>query len=319
MMEDHAARVQALVDDPDYSPITLKGDGQAVPGPRGRVPRVPERREGDGQGRPARRRQGQGPPEGRAVRDDHRDLPPEFQGVRLRPALGRLEQGRPGLHPGRRRPRRLHRRRGPGQGRQEVPGARIQPRGAGGPGRLAGLRVVRRPLLREGRGGLRQGRRDHLRRPGLCRRPRRQGGPSRRQGRAGDGPLSHPLPRRGGGHHRGLRPPGRAQGRDDRDHPGPGDPGRLRRRHPRRGPTPGQGVRRGGRRGAARPPRPAHPHHRPGHRPRLRRRDHPDPRREGVLVAGGPHRRRLPLRPPRLLAGRHRPEAGDQRLPARTG
>ena len=54
--------------------------------------------------------------------------------------------------------------------------------------------AVRRDLLRGGRRGLRQGRRHHLPRPDLRRRPRRQGGEARRQGRPRDGPLPHALP-----------------------------------------------------------------------------------------------------------------------------
>ena len=75
----------------------------------------------------------------------------------------------------------------------------------------------------------------------------------------------------------------------------------------RRGPRPGQAVLRGRDRRPARPPRRADRHDRPGHRARLRRRDHPVPRRARLLEPRGPHRRRLALRPRRLGARPTRP------------
>ena len=71
-----------------------------------------------------------------------------------------------------------------------------------GPGRNAEGRVVRvvaratgqfvGTYFERGGRGIRPGRRHGHPRPGRRRRPRRQGGQARRQGRAGDGPLSRP-------------------------------------------------------------------------------------------------------------------------------
>ena len=66
---------------------------------------------------------------------------------------------------------------------------------------------------------------------------------------------------------------------------------------PRRGPRAGQALRRGGDRRAARPPRRPDRDDRPGDGARLRRRHLAVARRGGLLEPGGPHRRRLALRP----------------------
>ena len=271
-------------------------------------PGVPQRDQEADQGGEARLRQAQGRSRiaGQDIgRHDDRHVPADLEGVRLRPPGQRGEQGRPGLHPGRRGARRVHRRRGPGQ---ELPGGAKGPgqkhRGAGRPGHRAGPRAcssgitIRRRTARVTSRST--GPPSPTRFMSETRGPR---GPGRAT-RSAVEIARYPTPVSRGrrrGDHRSLRPTGRAQGRDGRHHPGAGHPRRLRRRHARRGPPPGQGVRRGRRRGAAGPPRTAHRHHRPGDGPRLRRRHHPGSRDEKrVLDPGRPHRRRLALRPPRL-------------------
>ena len=198
-MDDHEARVLAHVTDPDNKPLTLKAMAKKFRVPEDEYPGLPERRQGDGQVGQARRRQGQDPPQGRALRDDHRDLPAELEGLRLRPArrLDRkadqvfipVDAGRDASTGDEVLVKIVKRAKGPGfnpEGRvvQVV-------------SRASGL-FVGHYFEKDG-DGLRQGRRDDLLRPDLRRRPRRQGGPARRQGRDGDGPLPHPVSGKGRG------------------------------------------------------------------------------------------------------------------------
>ena len=185
-------------------------------------------------------------------------------------------QGRPDLHPARRRPRRLQRRRGGRQDHQAAQGAGHEHRGADRPGPRAGLGRLRRHLLRGGRRGLRQGRRHTFHDPIYV------GDPGAKGAKPGDKVAIEmvryptPVPRGRGGHHRDPRPARPAGRRHPLRHPRLQHPRRLRRRRRSTRPAsrPSSSTRTTIER-PARPPRRPDRHDRPGHRPRLRRRDLP--------------------------------------------
>ena len=100
-MDDHAARVLALVSEPEYSPLTLKAmarhfkiSDDDYPGFRNAVKGLIKAGKLDlAKNKTIRKGAWTG------LGDDHRDVPPEFEGVRVRPAERLDRQGRADLHP----------------------------------------------------------------------------------------------------------------------------------------------------------------------------------------------------------------------------
>ena len=311
-MSHYAEKVLKLVSEPDYKPITLKAmsrrfevDPDDYAEFRAVVKELVKEGKLDlGKDKTLRKPSTQG-----TIVGIFRRSPKGFGFVRPHSSNG---QGRPDLHLSRGQPATppaATRSSSRSPSDPKTPGMNVE-------GRIVqiarpGLGALRRDLLRGWRRRLRPDRRHDVPRPDLRRRPRRQGGQAGRQGRHRDGPLPDALPRGRGGHHRDPRPARTARGRHALDHPRLQHPRHLRRRRARRGPRAGHATSTRTEIGERLDLRDvADRHDRPGHRPRLRRRDLPVARRARLLEPGGPHRRRLALRPRRLGAGPTRRGSG---------